>query len=592
MEPMVRKGPARIGPHIHSAGATAGAMRWINAVRPPIVKFLDGGDPAVAGAVRAYGGHAILRVYRDTDQQTLAGVRDYHQEITEAVRHRWPGLFDLVEVGFNECMQAGGDLARKADMDIAGMILAERLGVRAVIGSFSVGQPGIDDWRLYMPALQYAAAHGHLVGLHEYGGPAMQWGAGANQVSGLVGGQWQSFDPATRPGVDGWFALRYRKAVAAWRRLGLTTIPGIVITESGLDDIQPRPELGHRTGWKTYAGLAPLPAGDYADQLRWYAERLTEDPYIMGAVDFGFADASRKWDAFDLSNDPNMLSRVIDGQARVQQAATTQEPPVTTPPYRIEKIGAEAHGDRLGYRPRYLVIHSTASGASMDAAATARYLAKNERGVSIHYTAGAGVVYAGVDESRAAYHVGGSRLPDGTQGTATAGAAWVDLANACSIGIELFQTTGQPTAIPVRETGLALAIAICRRVGIPSKRVVAHREIDPARRSDPVGVDMEAFRRDVAIGLGEVPGQPPVTPRDPAIPAGLAAFALERGRTPLNPNAALYKAARSLGYNLVTPEFDYGASLIGQVAMDERGQLHLVWVTKGQWSKVSHARLT
>lgn len=47
--------------------------------------------------------------------------------------------------------------------------------------------------------------------------------------------------------------------------------------------------------------------------------------------------------------------------------------------------------------------------------------------------------------------------------------------------------------------------AICRRMGWKSDRVKAHRETDPGRKPDPVGIDMAAFRLDVAKLLNPSP---------------------------------------------------------------------------------------
>jgi hypothetical protein len=57
---------------------------------------------------------------------------------------------------------------------------------------------------------------------------------------------------------------------------------------------------------------------------------------------------------------------------------------------------------------------------------------------------------------------------------------------------------------------LERVVLACRRLHIPSARVIAHRDIDPTRRSDPLGIDMVQFRAAVAAALNEVPVPPPV----------------------------------------------------------------------------------
>lgn len=306
------------GLHINSDRANAAAADYIRAARPSVVKWLtDGmGNGDLIRVAKSVGALTVGRVYVPGNQQSLDSGPSAAMlgKIRDAAR-RWPDI-DAWE-GYNEAFQGAGDMARRAAFDIDLMNACAGLGRKAVIGSFSVGQPQLGDgaWAAYLPALAAAAAGGHYVGLHEYGGPAMQWGAGANQMAGLVGGQWVNRDPAERPGVDGYFCLRYRKAVAEWRSLGLATIPRVIITETGLDDIQPRPDVGQRSGFLTYRGTpweSPIPFGDFADQIAWYCRRWAEDDYIVGGVVFCWGDASGDWGAFDLADAPGVTGRLID----------------------------------------------------------------------------------------------------------------------------------------------------------------------------------------------------------------------------------------------------------------------------------------
>ena len=96
--------------------------------------------------------------------------------------------------------------------------------------------------------------------LHEYSAPVMQYGVGDNQWNG---GQFVLNDPADDHDELGWWTLRYRRSVAEWRKLGLETIPPIIITESGIDDIQPRPGPAGK-GWRETHGDQPLTWRDEA----------------------------------------------------------------------------------------------------------------------------------------------------------------------------------------------------------------------------------------------------------------------------------------------------------------------------------------
>lgn len=347
-----------IGLHVHSGRANGQVEDYIRSVKPSVMKWLaDGVDPRLVDLAKVYGALTILRVYEPNQALGNPQEKDFLARVESAIQ-RYP-QFDAHE-GYNEAFQRLPEVRRRAEFDIALMELCERHGKRAVIGSFSVGQPQwpqtgqADDWAGYLPALQRAAARGHYVGLHEYGAPAMQWGVGANQAANLVDGQWVNIDPVTRLGVQGWFVLRYRRVLAHWRELGLDPLPRIVITESGIDDIQPRPDVGTRRGYKTYRDTIwwrhPV-LGDYADQLGWVSDRWAEDPEVVGGVDFGFSDISGDWDDFDLSTDADTLDRL----KRVMRALKEPAPVDPTPPVdpgQPPPINQAALKDR--YRPRII----------------------------------------------------------------------------------------------------------------------------------------------------------------------------------------------------------------------------------------------
>ena len=346
-----------VGLHVHSGLANDQVRDYILRVRPSAMKWLtEGMNDDLIHLARANGVLTIGRVY--FSEQAVEGplASQHLDRIRQAIRQH-PNI--MVWEGVNEAFQSGDGLAKRAAFDIKLMRICEEEGVKAGIGSFSVGQPSnLDDWRLYLPALRRAADQGHYVALHEYGAPAMQWGCGANQASALDGGRWVNVDPVTRPGADGWFALRYRKAVAKWRELGLAKVPRIVITEGGLDDIQPRPDVGKRRGYKTYQGTVwwrhPV-LGDYASQWRWACERWAEDDYVAGGVEFGFADASGDWEDFNMATDRWTLDRLVGEMVAMRTALDSSgggAPPTVPPaakPARTLGIDVSRHQGRMDW---------------------------------------------------------------------------------------------------------------------------------------------------------------------------------------------------------------------------------------------------
>ena len=141
---------------------------------------------------------------------------------------------------------------------------------------------------------------------------------------------------------------------------------------------------------------------------------------------------------------------------------------------------------RFGHPIRYIVVHSTASPPG-DPWETLHYLELNDRGVSYHELALLGYVYRMVTDERAAQHCWSKsvQFPGGEH---------YDLANCITLGVSGYQVVGEPTAPVVAAIMVARVAAACFRFGLDQTKVLGHREIDPTRKSDPVGVDMDWFR--------------------------------------------------------------------------------------------------
>lgn len=66
-----------------------------------------------------------------------------------------------------------------------------------------------------------------------------------------------------------------------------------------------------------------------------------------------------------------------------------------------------------------------------------------------------------------------------------------------SVGVEMFgKTQFTPRQLAATQLGAA---AILRHLDLPPSRCKGHKETDPGRKPDPIGVDMDAFR--AAVGL-------------------------------------------------------------------------------------------
>jgi len=226
--------------------------------------------------------------------------------------------------------------------------------------------------------------------------------------------------------------------------------------------------------------------------------------------------------------------------------------------------------DRQGQEVRYIIVHSTASPVGVPAENTLNFLVgPNSRGVSAHeLVLPGGQVYRLVPDERAAHHCWSEsvRFPDGTSG---------DLANKITWGIEAYQVSGKPVGEEVRATVIERVTGACRRLELDSGQVLGHREIDPGRRSDPVGVDMDELRAAVTeLLLRDV----------------LLAEAEAHQVMRFNPQAALQRCIFADGFVPNSPEFDVQADDAQYRAQRAEhlgtGKVRVYYCRVGDWGNV------
>jgi hypothetical protein len=551
-----------MGLHLHTGAANGAAAVYIRAVRPSMVKWMDGAvDPALVALARSVGAITVLRVYQE--DQDMGRVDDYLDRVKRAIMEA--PFFDAYEVSYNEAHQAGADLKAKAAADIRGMQMAERHGKKAVIGSFSVGMPDLAEWYLYAPALQYAAEHGHYLGIHEYGG-------GSPGMRCMVTGD----GPAAR----GWAFLRYRR-VLDWARGAGVRMPKILITESGIDNLAQadRPSRGFQTVRDVV---------DYAEHLHWAALRLGEDDAIAGWCDFGWASEDPQWHAFDLSRDEGVLAQVMSLQARIPDAPTV---PVPVPPKEAPMLEAllNAEFGLGGWEDLRFSLPSNPNGPNGDF--SARQLSLIDT-IAVHHTVGA---VNQTWQTIAAYHIGPERGWAGIGyhlgirmgrvaylGGIEKGRACVGQLNHRVICVVM---TGDYTKIDVSaqdKAALERLVAVLQRWSertlARKLRVKGHGELPGQSTACPGGALSALLPGLAAIGAG------PVVDTGPG--AALLASGERRRVMRLNRNAALQKAMLRDGYTPVSDEFSesgYTAQLAEHLTT---GAVRIYYASPSNWNNV------
>ncbi|HAF44984.1 MAG TPA: hypothetical protein DCK83_08630 [Gallionellaceae bacterium] len=169
-----------------------------------------------------------------------------------------------------------------------------------------------------------------------------------------------------------------------------------------------------------------------------------------------------------------------------------------TPPGSVrlvdEPSGYTAHRWPRREPVRWIIVHDPVGGTPAN---TLAYLRNNDRQVSYNELVVPGAppesVTLAPPESYVG-HAGFGTAPDGTRGSALNRASW---------GLCLWKAIADNGPFPDDLLAAAVTVAAlrCGQWGLTADRVLAHREVDPRRRSDPRGLDMGIFREMVARAL-------------------------------------------------------------------------------------------
>lgn len=548
-----------------SGRADAAFREYVERVRPPVVKFLDpsAGDEALAAWCRSIGVEVIGRVYFESQEMGDGGRRQMEQVLAAARSCPSIRYWEL----HNEAWQAGDELAAYAELSIQFMKSIDALGGgrHAVVGCFSVGMPDLPEgdpgaqWRRFAPALRYAAEHGHLLGLHQYGG----------------GSQGMRFDPP-------WYALRHRQ-VLAWAKSQGVAMPRILITESGIDALE-KADRATR-GWKT------MPAGyDYAADMAWFCTQLAADPTVVGVVDFGFAHVDPKWEPFDLADRLDVLYRVAALQLLIPDATKPpkEDPPVADLNALLAAEFGATYSDLRGSLPR------NPTGPNGD---FSRRALGNVDILAIHHTVGdkaqswpeiARTHINGRGWAGLGYHIG-VRLGQ------VAYLGDVNLARACCVDqnhrVLCVVLTGNyevEQVDPADAAALRRVVALIQRwsmqtLGRPLK-VLGHREV-PGQATACPGSHLLPLVHQLAAG-----GAPPAPAPVPVVNTAALLTEADRLQTVrLNPASALQRAIALAGFVPTSDEFKSQGLVAQRAERLTDGAVRVYYVRPGDWASVHFA---
>jgi hypothetical protein len=290
--PRPELGPSKMGIHVARPNSPA-IMEFVRAAQPAVVKGID--DLGFLAEVKAVSPQTVTIGRFSVDPQDYNGEPEavaaalVTKQLPEMLLH--PAV-DYWE-GWNE---PDPNLDR---MDWYARFEAERVrqlaqhGLRAAVGGFSTGVPELDEFILFVPAIEEAQRHGGILTLHEYAAP---------DITFLFGDSLPGYPAYPDRGP---LMFRYRwfyRDVLEPRGL---VIP-LVISEAGIDGI-----LGNRPGpdglgWQDFQefwvaqGWGPDGQTAFLNQLQWVDNEARQDSYVIGYTLFT-AGGGRAWATYELA---------------------------------------------------------------------------------------------------------------------------------------------------------------------------------------------------------------------------------------------------------------------------------------------------
>ena len=297
-----------LGAHVNTTvgGLPEALKRW----KPPLVVLLDHSD--VWHDVKAASPNSIFvgRIFQEHEPDfnnpsldPLQAARE-HCDMLLPWAERMGRTYDFWQ-GVNEpIIRSREAMERYADFDAERVRVMDRHGFRVVVGSFSVGNPELAYWRVFLPALEAALENKGALALHQYAWPTLDH-------------------------QGPWYLLRHRKVYDGELEHGWAGLPRhlrvlpVLITECGLDGLI---ELGHPPrGWKVLYKEDP---DQYLRQLAWFDAELQKDPYVVGAAIYCCSVADWTWSSYDIWPElANALAQQATPSYRLTEPIPMPPPP-------------------------------------------------------------------------------------------------------------------------------------------------------------------------------------------------------------------------------------------------------------------------
>lgn len=276
-------------------------MTFVRQARPAVIKGVD--DFGFLAEVEQESPHTIIVARRNWAHQEYEGspeqaARDFVQ--AQLREYQLNPAIDFWE-GWNEPDPGLDRMNWYTRFEQERVRELARYGFKAAIGGFATGVPEMDEFALFLPAIETAMQYGGILTLHEYSAPVMTYGYG----SALPGYPFHE--------DRGSLTFRYR-----WYYEELLIPRGLVIplviSEAGIDGVignRPGPDGLGWADFQKYAvdqGWGQSGEEAFINQLAWYDAGVRQDDYVLGFTVFT-AGPVAQWGPYNIGS---VLSEMAD----------------------------------------------------------------------------------------------------------------------------------------------------------------------------------------------------------------------------------------------------------------------------------------
>ena len=304
LPPSGELGPSKLGVHV-VRNNSANIMEFVRQAQPAVMKGVD--DLGFLEEVKQVSPRTITIGRLSARDQTYVGVpeetaRDFvAYQLEQYLANPYVDYWE----GWNEPDPNLDRMDWYARFEAERVRLLAQHGLKAAVGGFSTGVPEMDEFELFLPAIETAIEHGGILSLHEYGAPDMMF---------LYGDPLPGYPTYPDRGSLNFRYRWYYRDILEPRGLVLP----LVISEAGIDGIiglgRPGPG-GH--GWADFAdywveqGLGDSGVEAFINQLNWYDNGVREDGYVIGFTVFT-AGGIAQWTKYDINSIlPDLADYVI-----------------------------------------------------------------------------------------------------------------------------------------------------------------------------------------------------------------------------------------------------------------------------------------